>query len=623
MNKLGRILLAGSCFMCFTLGGLTQEILVPPGANPHLKRLAYPAKAGAKAAGAEALALPFFDDFSDSKVLPDPRRWADFQAYVNHSFPVEPVSLGVVTLDALDARGGIYPSSGFGSASMPADTLTSLPLDLALEAADSLYLSFFYQPGGLGDVPEETDSLLLDFFRASDTSWVNIWGIPGSGLHEFRQVMLPITDTSFLNSDFQFRFRNLVSLSENPDYPDKIANVDLWNLDYIRLESGRSMADTVLRDVAFVKPVSSILKDLSAVPWDHFEDAYQLVLDPTVPARYLNNDTIARNLTRQLLIEEPLWGDSYTPAPATAQDLGAGEDTVVEFTYIYPQIDFQRGDSAIFRFKASLRTDQFDPKVNDTVYHDQLFSDYYAYDDGSHEAGYGLRGGGSANGSVALKYLAFKPDLIGGVEVSFNQLKDSVNLGYYFSLLVWGDKGGVPGQMLLEDEEDRQPFYPSSYPGFVRYYFSEPVEVDGVFYVGWRQFNEYNINFGLDLNSLTETQVIYYNLGSDWIPSEAPGALMIRPFIYDPTVGIQDRSGQAQSLQPYPNPASSQLNLNLPDSFGGGDFQLRIYDLSGRMVRQERCYDQQITVDDLAEGLYHLQVRSATMSWQGRFLILR
>ena len=69
-------------------------------------------------------------------------------------------------------------------------------------------------------------------------------------------------------------------------------------------------------------------------------------------------------------------------------------DTVVEFDYFYP-LDVNRGESALVRIKASLRTDNIDPKVNDTVFYDQVFKDYYAYDDGTPEAGYGLKGSGN------------------------------------------------------------------------------------------------------------------------------------------------------------------------------------------------------------------------------------
>ena len=85
-----------------------------------------------------------------------------------------PPSIGVVTLDALDENGLIYThaeTQPFG-----ADTLTSNPIKLdCYNISDSLYFSFYYQPGGasrsyppvewerIGDHPETDDSLVLEF----------------------------------------------------------------------------------------------------------------------------------------------------------------------------------------------------------------------------------------------------------------------------------------------------------------------------------------------------------------------------------------------------------------------------------------------------------------------------
>ena len=80
-----------------------------------------------------------------------------------------------------------------------------------------------------------------------------------------------------------------------------------------------------------------------------------------------------------------------------------------------------------------------------------------------------------------------------------------------------------PGSILLEDEADLTPDYPNPFPGFVRYYFSEPVNVDGTFYVGWRQYNQYLLNVGLDLNNRPVPPVLFYNYQGDWEESSAPG----------------------------------------------------------------------------------------------------
>jgi hypothetical protein len=391
-------------------------------------------------------------------------------------------------------------------------------------------------------------------------------------------------------------------------------------VDYILLDQGRSIADTVLRDVAMVTSIPSILRDLSALPWEHFEDARLTALETQIPVRYRSNDTIARNITRTLLIEEILWDESFSPGTPTAQDLPANSDTVVEFPYFYP-IDFERGDSAIVRFTASLRTDELDPKVNDTVVHDQIFSDYYAYDDGTAEAGYGLRGQGTRNGSVALQYFSYTPDQIGGVDISFNQLYDSVNLGYFFKLMVWNDNAGIPGSILFEDGNDHTPVYTEQFPGFTRYHFTEPVDVEGAFYVGWRQYNEFMLNVGLDLNNRPTPHVMYYNYQGIWETSNAPGVIMIRPFLYDPTVNVTQFRAERPSLVVYPNPATDRVFWTPPQELAGGKFHVELYDTSGRLILQKQVQQPSLEVSGLDTGIYYLRIGAGSAWYTSKLMI--
>jgi hypothetical protein len=256
------------------------------------------------------------------------------------------------------------------------------------------------------------------------------------------------------------------------------------------------------------------------------------------------------------------------------------------------------------------------------VVHDQLFKDFYAYDDGTAEAGYGLRGQGTRNGSVAIKYNAYEPDELGGVEVSFNQLFDSVNLGYYFKLIVWEDNDGVPGSIILEDEFDYTVEYPSSFPGFHRYYFSEPVQVDGPFYVGWRQYNEFMLNVGLDLNNIPSPRVMFFNYRGYWETSEAPGVILFRPFLYDETAWTDPGAGTPGVLRLFPNPASDLVYIQAPDP-GTAEFLVDIFDTSGHLVDRQVTGNLELDVADLPAGLYYLKLISGSTSYHAKLLIHR
>ena len=128
----------------------------------------------AKSADTLVLELPFFDDFAEYEGLPDPKRWLTYQAFVNKDYAPMPPSVGMVTLDALDGNGNLYAQASTNP--FTADTLASQIIRLdsvtgtyqrKLKASDSLYLSFFYVPGGwygnqwelVGEAPTTNDSL--------------------------------------------------------------------------------------------------------------------------------------------------------------------------------------------------------------------------------------------------------------------------------------------------------------------------------------------------------------------------------------------------------------------------------------------------------------------------------
>jgi hypothetical protein len=597
-----------------------QEVILPMFNNPAAAKAHASHSARKKSVQAVPLVLPLFDDFSSSKALPDPELWQDPFAFVNNNFATNPVTNGVATLDALDADGSIYPDAVKDPNTFVADYLTSHPIQLSYPSSDSLYLSFLYQPAGLCDPPEEQDSLMVDFYAPDSSAWYNVWSTPGTdSAQPFRQVMIPITQQEFLKEGFMFRFRNRASLARNNDYADMRTNVDYWHIDYVKLDRDRSRADTVLRDVAFNTPLNSILQNLTSLPWSHFESAYNTVLDQYAFARYRNNDTITRNVTRSLSITEPYYNETYNPEDPTAQDLPALTDTVVNFGYLYP-LDIGRGDSALLRFKAALRTDEFDPKINDTVVYDQHFKDYYSYDDGTPEAGYGLRGGGTGSGMVALKFQAYEPDELGGLYMLFNHVYDSLNLGYYFKLMVWNDLEGRPGNVIWEDEADHTPAYSASYPGFIRYDFTQPVPVDGPFYVGWIQYNEYLLNVGLDLNNRPPS-VMFYNIQGQWVNSEAPGVVMMRPFMYHEPTSAEDHAESVQHLIVYPNPASDRIHVRWPGTNSLEERKLEIMDAAGRMVFSSRAHADSYDISSLQPGIYYIRAMAGRTVCRSKLVV--
>jgi hypothetical protein len=225
----------------FLCGGLfSQEVITGLQFNPVIRAQYLKNKMLKSGNGGDTLpiTLPFYDDFSSNGVFPSSLRWIDRYGFVNTDYPVYPIDLGVVTLDAINDSGSMYPEAVGGPDPFIADHLTSRylrldsifsPVPRALTPSDSVYLSFYYQPQGRGLAPHTSDSLVLQYLLVpkhdtlfhGDTThyivpdkWRHIWSVKGMALdsfylqnnHYFQRVMIPITDPIFFKKKFRMQW---------------------------------------------------------------------------------------------------------------------------------------------------------------------------------------------------------------------------------------------------------------------------------------------------------------------------------------------------------------------------------------------------------------------------------
>jgi len=322
--------------------------------------------------------------------------------------------------------------------------------------------------------------------------------------------MIRIVDPQYLQKGFRFRFRNYASLFQNDQIADTRSNCDTWNIDYIILDKNRSINDTVLRDVTFIDPLHSFLKNFESIPWTHLEAAKNTEIRPYFQAIIMNHDSISRNIKTSLEIKDINSGNKIKTG-VTSNDLQSGDSVNFKFSFVYP-FNFGAGNFGAFEVKAILGTDVFDKKLNDTLKYLQYFYDYYSMDDGSSEAGYGLRGDGTRNASVAVQYKSFISDSLRAVDMYFNQTLESLNLNYFFYLNVWSDNNGKPGNLLV-NQIGMRPAYSDSLNKFVRYYLDNPVEINGIFYVGWQKTIDKLENIGFDKNRINNSKIFYTDNG--------------------------------------------------------------------------------------------------------------
>ena len=111
------------------------------------------------------------------------------------------------TFDGLNEYGFAYKENALGSDSI-ADVLTLKFLNLL--GSTDVYLSFQIQEGGRGELPSNTDSIVVEFLVSDYFDWMRrVWGQKGTGAASaFKSVIIPgeATGSNYLNNGFRFSF---------------------------------------------------------------------------------------------------------------------------------------------------------------------------------------------------------------------------------------------------------------------------------------------------------------------------------------------------------------------------------------------------------------------------------
>jgi hypothetical protein len=580
--------------------------------------------AAKKTSATEPLPLPFFEDFTNSGVFPDQTRWTNYQVYVNNRMCSRPVSRGVATFDALDWRGIPYDSFNNGNFRY-ADSLTSQPINLSLNVVapgDSVYLSFFYQPQGTGFFPLPQDSLML-FLKTRFGGYVKVWSVAGSALLPFRQVLIPITDSIYFDSFFQFTFINKAALY----WADAV-----WNVDYIKLEAGRNLYDTLINDIGFTTDPSFLLNDYTFMPYRQFfanpaaERSSQYVC--SLRNNYLTSENISTAYTGTA---QPL-GTLLKPAVYSAATIGAGATqqlTYPPYISVIPISSIGYYDKLSFQNRYFIQSVNVnDPKGNDTVVREQIFDNYLAYDDGSAEKSYYLSLYPTLPGRIATEYHLNKPDSMQGMAIYFGrQVPFAFNKG--FDIHVYSSLAGVhgmPADVLLYRREFCQPGYADTINNFWIYKFDEPLPLPaGTFYAGIflpAESGSDSLYIGLDVNRVGSNHT-WYNVTSEWKPSQVGGALMMRPLLGLPVTGssVPQEPAAAKRWEMYPNPAKDVLTIYHP---GDAPATCIITDIQGRVVinQQQIRQSANIQIDRLLPGIYFVRLVSGDMVYATKKLII-
>lgn len=578
-----------------------------------------------------ALSLPFFDDFSTPSIpgfVPSGMesfiRWEQGSARMTQTFALNAPSIGQATLDGLDRNG--YPYS-FLDVNTPdwADTLTSLPIALNGYFPESnVHLMFYYQGGGRGNAPEPgEDQLILEFKKTDDVTeevfWTEVWSSDSASTEQFERVFVPVNEYPYLVNDFQFRFRNFGAMS---------GNVDLWHLDYVLMDDQINPAVfEVASEIAIVEPVNTLLREYTRMPWNHFtaSPAYYMRDSLTVLQRNLST-TQSDNIEAGFSVQ---YDADVSDFPNVFQNTNVLPNSVFTTT-IYIGSNSQ-GEDFVFDSSVNDSCAIFDIGIwqssigllhnekvgvpdNDSITFQQVFTNDFAYDDGTAEKAYALT---AAGGKVALRFSLEVPDTLMGLAIHFTPYYNNAD-EEIFLLRAWDDSAGYPADELGENYQLHTPqYFTDGYDLFAFYPYDEPIPVSGNIHVGLIQSSESMLNFGLDKNTNSNISRLHYQLGlgGNWLDSEIQGSIMIRPVLKanknETWTQVEEIQTPQDDVVVYPNPLEGRTGW--VQTANAGPWVL--YDMNGREVRSGSWPEPGLYALDfhgLAAGIHLLQASSGT-----------
>lgn len=574
------------------------------------------------------------------QVVYDPLRpiskwWApNSGVFINNTFTLNPLTVGVATFDGLNQHG--LPYSLEERKEGGCDTLTSTHFSLGVFGTPPLYLSFYYQPGTTLPqlIPDLTDSLVLQF-QSPRGRWLSVWnakGIEDTNLNApFRYVSYTIPD-SLKYDGARFRFIN---------YGNQNGNFDIWNLDYVRLDGERDATDSLARDYAVSKPFSRLMKDYSALPMEQFRYVLQNAPDlfnETVKGEAVNLNPFATNLVGFFYLNR-ITADTLESLARFPNDQISGLQNPFLSGISKNEIGYP-----VAGFKSFFKTDQYatfqygiglsrDPtnnqyQLNDTVLRNFNASTVMAYDDGTAEL---VRGVGGNNTIGVVKFYLPVSDTLTDIQLVFGRTPQNLQQSINFFLMVY-DSINVATNYPPDNTPPlirRLVILPpsDSLNKFINFNLRDLVPLSRRllqggrhFYVGWQQGaidNGNEVRIGCDINSANKGSFLFRSL-QEWKVWEFDDfPLLLRP-VFGPEVLTSVRNPvQAPKFPFYPNPTKNTLQNQ-------SDFSnLLIYNTMGqRVFEKERGEAGQTLQIDLPKGIYSLKWMEKSGRWVAQRLVV-
>ncbi len=519
--------------------------------------------------GAPLMVLPFWEDFSTSNSIPNTAKWHNSEAVrIAGNIGIGAPSLNVAVFDGVDENGIAYNPSGLING--PADCLTSAIIDLSTmdaDQADSVYLSFFWQLKGSGELADEEDSLVLQF-QNTDQEWVTVWSINGgidNLAQEFQQQLIQVPAPLF-HANFQFRFRAFSNLS---------GPFDTWLIDYIYLNQNRHDDDVAYLDRALTTPGNFLTAPYTAMPTEQFfADPSKYLTELSVGFFNLNSffqpilysaevrdlvtDKEVQILNNQTVVTP--FPDGFERLTFTSPALDPiNLDADADSLWLESKFFIQSGDVFFIEDISSTNdttfNQQIDYRLNDTVRHVTVLDDYLAYDDNEVDFAAGINQNG---GRLAYRYVLENRSLLTHIDINFPFIQQT---GEPIQLMVWKDIGGERDSVQFRDPYSVQR---SNFVGELRpYQLDTPIFVQDTIYIGFEQATNEFLAVGLDKNTDSGTHM-FFNVDGTWQPNEfVQGSFLMRPRFDKSIAATFVPVDDPGIIDPdiYPNPSEGSITI--------------------------------------------------------------
>jgi hypothetical protein len=522
---------------------------------------------------AATLNLPFWDDFSGSQL--DTNKWIIEGATLSTTVANAAPTIGAILLDGIDETGRPYSTAQFEQGLT--DRITSAPIDLSglsTSEANSVYLSFFWQPGGKAEMPDPNDFLSLQFLD-QDSLWVNVWEKSGGLTAEkffFTQETIKVLP-KFLHDKFQFRFQ-IQGRSSGP--------FDSWILDYVFLHKNRTETDISFPDRALTFSNSRPFEKYSAIPlfilqkdqdtfWNTTSNEFKNLdngfraMEYTFEIREKANQNVVKTINSNT---------PFNPVPVGQERRTFASNTISNVPLPDAEMDYElisylvTGDGLLNGVENGIPITypEVDFRVNDTVRTTLPIRDFLAYDDGSVDYSAGIN---QRSGMLAVRYEVSSPVYLKGISINFTNF---TQLGGVIDLMIWKE---------LEEEPifKKEVFIPTktSLNEFAYFEVDQNVGIDGTFYIGFTQFTNDFLYVGLD-KTYNNGDEIFFNATGSWVQNETvEGSLMMRAHLLE-TPPFESESEASIPLKIYPNPVVGTLLIE------GKVDSINVYDPMGRNI---------------------------------------